>query len=111
MDVVIKGKRVGQDRIVVIKSDSIAAPLNPRNDLVNHSPDGFNWGYSGSGPLQLSFAILFEYARLKFENELDAFKYAKQYYSRFCDSVISVMPVDEFTISFEYIKLWLDSVK
>lgn len=23
----------------------------------NHSPDGFNWGYSGSGPAQLSLAI------------------------------------------------------
>ena len=34
------------------------APLNPRLDLVNHSPDGFEWGYSGSGPAQLALAIL-----------------------------------------------------
>jgi hypothetical protein len=33
-------------------------PLNPRSDLVNHSPDGFNWGYGGSGPAQLSLALL-----------------------------------------------------
>jgi len=25
---------------------------------VNHSPDGFSWGYGGSGPSQLAFAIL-----------------------------------------------------
>lgn len=33
-------------------------PLNPRNDLCNHSPDGFEWGYEGSGPAQLALAIL-----------------------------------------------------
>lgn len=32
--------------------------LPPRNDLRNHSPDGFQWGYLGSGPAQLSLAIL-----------------------------------------------------
>jgi hypothetical protein len=24
----------------------------------NHSPDGFNWGYGGSGPAQLALALL-----------------------------------------------------
>lgn len=33
-------------------------PLNPRLDLVNHSPTGFQWGYNGSGPAQLALAIL-----------------------------------------------------
>lgn len=27
----------------------------------NHSPDGFNWGYGGSGPAQLALAILLKY--------------------------------------------------
>jgi len=26
----------------------------------NHSPDGFNWGYCGSGPAQLALAIILE---------------------------------------------------
>lgn len=26
----------------------------------NHSPDGFNWGYQGSGPAQLALALLME---------------------------------------------------
>jgi len=30
-------------------------------DLCNHSPTGFNWGYSGSGPSQLAFCIIYEY--------------------------------------------------
>lgn len=32
--------------------------LNPRYDMRNHSPDGFNFGYAGSGPAQLSLALL-----------------------------------------------------
>lgn len=31
--------------------------LPPRLDLVRHSPDGFEWGYAGSGPAQLAFAL------------------------------------------------------
>ncbi len=27
----------------------------------NHSPDGFNWGYGGSGPAQLALAIMLHY--------------------------------------------------
>lgn len=37
--------------------------LNPRFDLVNHSPDGFDWGYEGSGPAQLALAILADYLK------------------------------------------------
>jgi hypothetical protein len=33
-------------------------PLPLRLDLVNHSPDGFAWGYAGSGPAQLALALL-----------------------------------------------------
>lgn len=33
-------------------------PLDPRLDLRNSSPTGFSWGYGGSGPAQLSLAIL-----------------------------------------------------
>lgn len=28
--------------------------------MYNHSPDGFNWGYGGSGPAQLALAICIE---------------------------------------------------
>jgi len=32
-------------------------PLNPHLELRNHSPTGFEWGYGGSGPAQLAFAL------------------------------------------------------
>jgi hypothetical protein len=37
------------------------APLPLRCDIVNHSPRGFAWGYTGSGPAQLALAILADY--------------------------------------------------
>lgn len=32
----------------------------PSLKLHNHSPDGFAWGYAGSGPTQLALALLFD---------------------------------------------------
>lgn len=34
--------------------------LSPAESQIvcNHSPDGFNWGYGGSGPAQLALAIM-----------------------------------------------------
>lgn len=37
--------------------DGNITELDPRYDLRNHSPDGFEWGYSGSGPAQLALAL------------------------------------------------------
>lgn len=33
---------------------------NKSQEIYNHSPDGFNWGYEGSGPAQLALAIMLE---------------------------------------------------
>lgn len=35
-----------------------ARKLRVRLDLWCHSPDGFEWGYGGSGPAQLALALL-----------------------------------------------------
>jgi hypothetical protein len=43
---------------VTVFDEDNREPLNPRHDLCNHSPDGFAWGYGGSGPAQLSLALL-----------------------------------------------------
>ena len=45
--------------VMVVDSDSNRVrPLDPRFDLATHSPTGFAWGYSGSGPAQLALALL-----------------------------------------------------
>jgi hypothetical protein len=44
--------------IKVIEGGERNRVLDPRNDLYNHSPDGFEWGYGGSGPAQTALALL-----------------------------------------------------
>lgn len=42
--------------------DGEPTELSPRpsQKLYNHSPDGFQWGYGGSGPAQLALALLLD---------------------------------------------------
>lgn len=46
--------------VYVTVDKEILSPA-PSLKLRNHSPDGFNWGYSGSGPSQLALAILLDF--------------------------------------------------
>ena len=59
---VYRGSRSGYDRQVVVIKGAVSADLSPApsQDVVNHSPDGFNWGYSGSGPAQLALGLLLD---------------------------------------------------
>lgn len=43
--------------------------LPPRNDIRNHSPTGFEWSYSGSGPAQLALALLIDACGLELAQE------------------------------------------
>ncbi len=55
------GLRTADGRAVVhVEEEGSARDLSPRLDIVNHSPDGFEWGYGGSGPAQLALAILID---------------------------------------------------
>ena len=69
-------------------------------EVVNHSPDGFHWGYNGSAPAQLAAAILMDL-------------YGKSdWYMQFKFDVISRLEMDkDFTISEDlirnYMKIWL----
>jgi hypothetical protein len=42
---------------VTVTDDGGSRGLDPRFDLRTHSPDGFEWGYGGSGPAQLALAL------------------------------------------------------
>ena len=58
--------------------------LNPRLDLWNHSPSGFEWGYGGSGPAQLALGILADH--------LDDDRQAFDFHHRFKWAVIAELP-------------------
>lgn len=84
-----KGWRVGinpdtaSDVAVVFSVDEGKTWANLPLDLtyVNHSPTGFNWGYHGSGPAQLGFAILSKYLTKKYEFS------KREAYELLCDGI------------------------
>lgn len=41
-----------------VRINGLRLDLRPSQAVMNHSPDGFAWGYSGSGPSQLALAVL-----------------------------------------------------
>ena len=65
--------------------------LNPRHDLWNHSPSGFEWGYGGSGPAQLALAILADHCG----NDEEAFNF----YQRFKWAVVAELPGRGWTLT------------
>lgn len=75
--------------------------LSPRASLRLHnkSPDGFEWGYRGSGPAQLALALLLSVAGRKL---------ADARYQKFKQQFVSRWPKEGWTIFEQDIWLWLD---
>ena len=90
------------DRIVTRGGER--KPIDPRFDLVNHSPTGFCWGYVGSGPAQLALAILSDYLQDD-QKVLDL-------YHDFMLRVITRLPMDtNFTLTDYEIKTALERIR
>lgn len=85
-------------------------PLELHLDEVNHSPDGFMWGYGGSGPAQTAYCILRKFLmELSDGDEEHAVKTTKKYYQRFKEDVISKIPMKtNFGISMQGILDWFE---
>lgn len=60
-DVVHVGYRRQGRAIVEKQPDQEQLTPDRSLELANHSPSGFEWGYSGSGPAQLALAFLLDY--------------------------------------------------
>jgi len=90
-----EGRRQGYAVIVTVDG----RPLNPRLDLWNHSPTGFEWGYGGSGPAQLALAILADH----FGNDEQAFNF----HHRYKWAVIAELPKRSWTLTSQEIDLVL----
>lgn len=86
------GRREGH----VVEVTVNGRPLNPRIDLWNHSPTGFEWGYGGSGPAQLALALL---ADLLGDDDQ-----AVSLHQEFKFSIVSRLPHRAWTLTEEQIR-------
>lgn len=68
---------------------------------VLHSPDGFCWGYGGSGPAELARCLL-----LHFTGQDDVSPWL---YQKFKDDVIARLPQNrDWTLTFDQVRDWFN---
>ena len=80
------GFRVDGQAVVLNLSEYRRLSLERNLDLVNHSPSGFEWRYSGSGPAQLACVLLLDF--------YDDKQVAGQHYIAFRNQVVSQLECD-----------------
>jgi hypothetical protein len=91
---VFRGRRTPAGCVVTYNG----ARLSPRLGVRNHSPDGFEWGYHGSGPAQLALAILCKAA---------GESTARQLYQEFKRKVVGLIRADEWVMSVDVVREWV----
>ncbi len=68
--------------------------------IVYHSPDGFEWGYGGSGPSELALNILALFVPLS---------EAWRLHQRFTSDVIAQIGTDGSTLEPPDVRLWIET--
>jgi len=83
--------------------------VRPLPHLVHHSPTGFEWGYSGSGPADLAIAILADAA----PELLTQMKppVSADFYQQFKQDVISRLPRQGWVMGRTSVLAWLRGMK
>jgi len=89
------GENYCQDTLVTVSEFGKDEPLTHH---VYHSPDGFNWGYGGSGPADLARSILWDHLGKEPSHSL---------YQDFKFHFVSGWK-DEWEITSEEIQNWMD---
>jgi len=77
--------------------------LDPGYRHVNHSPTGFEWGYTGAGPAQLAFAILLDH--------YGAPGPALLFYQDFKEFVVAMWNTDQWELTTEEINAALERIR
>lgn len=67
--------------------------------ICRHSPDGFEWGYGGSGPADLALSML---------TDAVGAELAERHYQRFKSQFIASQPFEGFSISSALVQAWID---
>ena len=77
--------------------------LHPRHDLRNHSPDGLEWGYSGSGPAQLALALA--------ADVLGDDDRAQDIYQRLKSKLVAGLPHEEWVLTEHRVRAAIDAIE
>lgn len=85
--------------IVLKRINNSEVETNVRHAKVYHSPDGFNWGYAGSGPAELALNIL-----IMFTDEATAFRL----HQTFKEEYLIDFPEEGGTIEADEIRAWIE---
>jgi hypothetical protein len=98
----IVGRRTPNVTVLVREPGKPDRPLEhlPYFEGNFHSPDGFEWGYAGSGPADLAYAILREF----FGDCDETIDLALKYHQRFKMLVVARLDKDEFELTETAIK-------
>jgi hypothetical protein len=96
---VYRGRRdpaapVGEEYTVTVNGDEC---LPKRYDLLSASPSGFSWSFGGSGPSQLSIALLAH----AFDDE-----FACEHHQQFKREVVANLPEDRWTLRTSELDAW-----
>jgi len=102
MKKIYSGKRsgVGGQEVKVKYEDGRQRPLR---HVECHSPDGFEWGYGGSGPADLALSILSDMGL----GEKEAFRLHQQFKA----DVIAGLKRDEFELAEAEVQAWIDAYR
>lgn len=106
---IIRGYQQGQlggAALVTIDDAPLGLPTIDERRERRHSPDGFQWGYAGSGPTELARAILVAICRAD-----KSLARSARCYQRFKFDVIARLPKESFELTDIAVRAWMDGFK
>jgi len=92
------GKLENFNENIICSRDSNGIKTNVPRRIIYHSPDGFEWGYGGSGPADFAWNILSIF--------IGKDKAAK-YYQKFKFEIVAAIPYEGGNIPRELILEWI----
>lgn len=105
---VYRGYREERGEATVTVSDGTVE--RPLGHVMRHSPDGFEWGYDGSGPTELARCLLIDLLGVE-----DVHGELSVSYHDFRSDVIARLPRDEYGLAWELradqVQAWIDGAR
>lgn len=96
MNKMYRGMRSSNGARVWIEDDNGKSALPLYLNVRSHSPDGFEWGYGGSGPAQLALAICMDTLKNK--------EWASRVYQEFKHRAIAPIQSEDWSLTEEQVR-------